>query len=222
MEFTLLGAAVLGCVAMWAFTRVDPVARGAPDPFGNLLSGAVAGLITGRVVAMVTTGTNPISVDFLLVRGGVSTIGATVGALAWITWANRSDPGRLDKLAPAALMGLAGWHMGCLLRGSCLGAATNLPWGWSVSGSTIDRHPVELYAALLLVVGAIFLRTIRDRVAVDGFAVLAGLGLASISRLVTEPLRLTLGELQWFYALGTVLGLAGAAGVVVRRRHQHR
>jgi len=66
-------------------------------------------------------------------------------------------------LAAAALAGLAGWHAGCVTSGSCLGTATDLPWGYALDGGTVDRHPVELYAALLLAGAAIAVAAWKQR-----------------------------------------------------------
>lgn len=222
MEFTLLGAAAVAMSATWLWTRRDPVLQRVSDPFGTLLSATVVGLVAGRVTAMVATGTNPLSLDLFLVRGGVSTIGATIGALAWLAWSVRGEPGTADQLAPAALVGLAGWHLGCLVRGACLGAAANLPWAWSLPDSPVTRHPVELYAAAALIAGAMLVTIIRSRRAAVGVTALTAVGLASMARFITEPLRLTLGDLEWFYGLGAVVGLLGAATLAVRYAHQRR
>lgn len=220
MEFTLLGAAVLGVLAMWLWQRADHQAERVPDAFGRLLSAAIVGMAGGRLVAMVLVGANPISVDFLLVRGGVSTVGASLAAVAWLVWSERRSRHHLDLLAPAGLAGLAGWHAGCLVKTSCLGAATDLPWGWAVSGSTIDRHPVELYAAGGLLLGAFVVRAVQRQGAASFVPALLSVGLAGLVRFVTEPLRLTLGELLWFYGAAAVVGLTGAALLGIRENRQ--
>lgn len=216
MEFTLLGAAALAVGAIGIAVRLDPRAR-AMDGASVLLSAALVGMAVGRLVSMLSVGANPVSVDFLLVRGGVSTVGASAGALAWLLWTLRRQLPALDALAPSALWGLAGWHAGCLVRSSCLGAATDLPWGWSVAGSSIDRHPVELYAVAILVAGSVAVRWLRRTSVWTGVATLASIGIAGAARLLTEPLRLTLGELQWFYGLSAVVGLAGAVVLAVQQ-----
>ncbi len=213
MEFTLLGAAAVGVAAMWLWTRLDRALESSRDPFGVLLGAALVGLMIGRVTAMVATGTNPISFDVVLVRGGVSTVGASVGALLWLGWRVRDDLAQADLLAPAGLAGLAGWHMGCVVRSSCLGAATDLPWGWSLPGSPVDRHPVEIYAGLALLAGAVLAAVIRSKRPTSGVTALVAIGMAGSARLATEPLRLTLGELRWFYVLAAAVGYLGALAV---------
>ncbi len=214
MEFSLLGAAAVAGLSMWLATRLDHRLSGIPDPFGVLLSATLVGLVVGRLVAMLGTGTNPISFDFVLIRGGVSTVGASLAAVAWLGWSTRRTIGWADLLAPAALFGLAGWHAGCLVRNSCLGAATSLPWGWALPGSPVERHPVELYAALLLLLGAWAVRRLAHRTTTEavtgraGRVAAAAVVVAAAARLATEPLRLTLGGLTWFYGFALVAGFA--------------
>jgi prolipoprotein diacylglyceryltransferase len=206
MEFTLLAAAVTAVAAMWLTLRLT----GHAGCFDLLVTAAVVGLFTGRLVAMVLAGVNPITrpLDILIVRGGVDTVGAAVGAIVYLAWITRDRREILDAVAPAAVAGMAGWHAGCLWRGTCLGAAADIPWGWTLSGSDIVRHPVELYAAGLLVVGAWALTRIpagNGRRALLAFAAVAG------ARLVTQPLRPSLsGETAWWYGAAVVLGVTGA------------
>ena len=71
--------------------------------------------------------TNP--ADILIVRGGVHTGAATIGAIVAYLWAIKWRPGYLDATAPAALAGLAGWHGGCLWRGGLSGTGILSPMG---------------------------------------------------------------------------------------------
>lgn len=207
MEFTLLGAGLIAMAALWATLRLAAARPEAAD-LGNIAVGAVVvGMLTGRVWAMLAAGTNPIGhpTDLLIVRGGVDTLGASLGALAALAWSLRSDLRRLDLIAPAALAGIAGWHAGCLVRGSCLGTATGLPWGITADGSTIPRHPVEVYAFLALVVAVVVVaRWVSRR---PGVRFGTALALASLIRLATEPLRVSLrGGMTAVYALGVAVG----------------
>ncbi|MBT8200988.1 MAG: hypothetical protein KJO36_10750, partial [Acidimicrobiia bacterium] len=114
MEFTLLGNVLVALFAvyagLWLMGRRDPTFC-VRDVWDLALAGAISGLIVGRVVAMVKGGVNPITHpgDFILVRAGVDTVGASVGALAAVAFLQRDRlPGLLDQLAPAALFGLGG------------------------------------------------------------------------------------------------------------------
>lgn len=212
MEFTLLAAALTGLAAAWfTVTRT-----GQPEELDRLLGAATAGLLLGRLVAMVAAGVDPLSHpgDILIVRGGVSTVGATAGALAYLLWSARGDLRLLDALAPSAVAGMAGWHAGCLWRGSCLGTASDLPWTWALPGSEVGRHPVELYAALSMALAAWALSRLRPPA---GAVALVALAAVAATRLATEPLRPSLtGGPVWWYAAAVALGLTGAAGL--RRR----
>lgn len=207
MEFSLLWAALTAAAAIWAGTKIWQ--KDLPQNHADrLLSAALIGLVTGRLVAMLAQGVNPITnpMDFIIVRGGVSTPAATVGAVGWLIWSSRRKLSDVDIMAPVALLGLAGWHAGCLWRSTCLGTATNLPWAWSSPNSEIMRHPVELYAAVLLVFAALLVARLPARLFLRSGVALAG---AALVRLVTEPLRPSLGggPVGW-YALGVLLGVA--------------
>ena len=206
MEFTLLWAALTAVAFAWAGTRIW--SERLPDHATDRMVGAAAvGLLVGRLAAMVGQGINPITnpAEILIVRGGVNQIAAAAGAITYL-WSAKWKVEYLDATAPAAVLGLAGWHAGCLWRSACLGTATGLPWGWSQPGSPIDRHPVELYAAIGLVVGAWIVSRLPWRVLTRAGSALAIVGLV---RLVTEFLRpsLGLGPVPT-YAAAIVIGLA--------------
>ncbi|GIU92263.1 MAG: hypothetical protein KatS3mg011_1169 [Acidimicrobiia bacterium] len=208
MEFGLLGAALVGVGATWVAIRLIGTTRPLPaDLFDRMLGAGLVGLVTGRLAAMISQGVNPLSVpgDVIVVRGGVDTVWASVASVAALAWSLRRDLWRgLDAAAPPALFGLAGWHAGCLLRSDCLGAATDLPWAATLPGSTVGRHPTELYAAALLTASAFGVLRIRRNPGVAAGAALAGAGLV---RLVTEPIRPSLAHsVAIWYLAATVVG----------------
>lgn len=215
MEFTLLGSAAIGVASLYAMLRWEAtrgnVLECSRDLWDVALTGIVAGVFVGRLAAMIGDGVNPLSnpADILIVRAGVSTGFAALAALATVAWIGRGEAWVVvDGLAAGALAGLAGWHAGCLTREACLGTVTDLPWAMTQPGSTIGRHPVELYAAGLYVLAAIGLALYRKR-SLPAIGVSAGVGLAAAGaiRLLTEPLRpsLSSGPLLW-YALAMVVG----------------
>ena len=232
MEFSLLGAVFFAVIPLyitiyWEARRGNAAAC-SKSLWDIALTAGVVGLIAGRVAAMVGDGVNPLThpADLLIVRGGVATGPAALAAILTAAWMGRDEVWPvLDGLSAAAVAGLSGWHAGCLARDACLGTPTDLPWAMAQSGSTVTRHPVELYAAvaLALVAGAIALWKMRGR---PSLGVPAGLAIASsgLVRLATEPFRPTLssGPIGWYW-LGLVVGLsvAGWRWNVARRSERH-
>jgi prolipoprotein diacylglyceryltransferase len=223
MEFTLLGAALLGLASSWLALRLERKEK--PDrALDRLIGAGVVGMLAGRLWAMISSGNNPLTHlgDVIIVRGGVDTGVASLAALLSVGWSLRTRLHLLDGLAAAALAGLAGWQAGCLLRGTCLGTATELPWGVPLAGSTVGRHPVEIYTAFLLAIGAIVL--VRTRLAPGAASGLA-VAWAGAARLVTQPMRPSLGAgpVLWYVAavvvgLGVVTVTLGA-GILGRSNH---
>lgn len=218
MEFTLLGSALTGVAglyaSLWWMGRRD-TSLCVRDLWEIAITAGVIGLAVGRLVAMLRGGVNPLAHpgDLLLVRAGVDTVGATVATLATTAWLARADlREQLDGLAPAALFGLAGWHAGCLFREACLGTPSELPWAWAQPGSDITRHPVELYAAILLALAAWVLFWLRLRYPAPSLVSALALAAAGAARLLTEPMRPSLfaGPVWWYgAALAGGLALAG-------------
>jgi prolipoprotein diacylglyceryltransferase len=222
MEFTLLGAALTGALGLWLGLRLPGIrvrAETIDRPWDVLVGAAAIGVFSGRLVEMITVGVNPLTnpFDVILVRGGVDTVAASIGALLTLAWVFRDDQTTLDIVAPAALLGLAGWHAGCVWTGSCLGAATSGDWGFTLPGSSVGRHPTELYAAVALAVFAVVTTRPRTPFVATGLA-LAGAGAV---RAATQPIRPSLtGGPMWAYLAAIALGSAVAIGgfLLARRR----
>ena len=217
MEFTLLWAALTAFLSAYVSIRITK--PNVPDrPLERLVGAALVGIAVGRVGALLMQGTNPITSpgELLVVRGGVDTVWASLAGIAALAWSLRRSPAALDAIAPASLAALAGWHGGCLWRSTCLGTISDLPWAWSLPGSENTRHPVEIYAAILLAVGAWFVSRIRYPA---GAAAAAAVFFAGSARLITEPLRPRLGPgLGTFYASAMAVGLLWAGVVALRAR----
>jgi hypothetical protein len=205
MEFTLLAAAAFAVMGLYAMLWWEARHGNADRCAGNLF----------EVVVI----THP--ADIILVRAGVSTVGATLGAFAVFVWLSRRDLVPMaDGISAAALASLAGWHAGCLARDACLGTASDLPWAVAQEGSEITRHPVGLYAALLFAAAAIAI-ALWKAYRWPGFGIPASAAIAAAGtiRLIVEPMQPSIsGGPTWFYALGVVVGLAGMAWFWRRRR----
>jgi prolipoprotein diacylglyceryltransferase len=219
VEFTLLGAALFAALAvygvLWWEGRRGNALECTRDLWDVALGATLAGLGAGRLAAMVLDGTNPLThlTDVLIIRGGVDTAAASLAALATLGILGRRDLWRtLDGLGPAAQAGLAAWHAGCTMRGACLGTPSDLPWAMAQGGSPVTRHPVEIYAALLLAAGAVVL-LLWKRYRRPGDGVVGAIALAAAGgvRLLTEPLRPGLGSgpAPWYIA-GVAVGVAVA------------
>jgi len=229
MEFSLLGAAAIGVFGFWIMIRWEAkrgnAAGCAVDIWDAGLVSAVAGLFIGRIVSMIQTDVNPLTepLQIMLMRSGVSTVAVVIGTLGVFSYlARKSLIAAADGVAPAALMGLAGWYAGCLATGSCLGAESSLPWAVPLPGSEITRHPVEIYAAvgMALVSIALALWKQHGRPAPGSVAGLALLS-ASAIRLITEPLRISLaGGPVLLYTAGIVVGSAMVVVSIVGRQRK--
>jgi prolipoprotein diacylglyceryltransferase len=209
MEFTLLFAVLTAVAFLWASSRL--FARRLteiPHAVDTLIGVASIGLFAGRIGAMILDGVNPITNPFqiILVRAGVDTAIAATAAVMALLWTTRARiPGWIDALAPMAVAGVAGWHGGCVWRGTCLGAASDLPWAFALPGSSVTRHPVEIYAALAMLTWALIVNRLPMRPWLPTGAAVAGLALV---RLATEPVRPSLdGGPVWFYGFALVAGV---------------
>jgi prolipoprotein diacylglyceryltransferase len=217
MEFTLLGSAAIAVAflygMLWWEGKRGNVLECSRSLWDIALTAAVVGVFTGRIAAMIGDGVNPVTnpADLLIVRAGVATGWASLAALATVAWLGRAELWQvLDGLAAAGLAGLAGWHAGCVTRDACLGSASDLPWAMTQPGSSVSRHPVELYAALALALAAPALAAWRRRsLPPPGVPAAIALAVAGAVRIVTEPLRPSLGTgpVGW-YAAAILAGLA--------------
>ncbi|MFP4074204.1 MAG: prolipoprotein diacylglyceryl transferase family protein [Actinomycetota bacterium] len=205
MEFTLLWAVLTAVALGWLGLRMW--SGWLPEHgFDRLLGAGATGLIVGRLTAMVAQGVNPLANpgDFIIIRGGIHTGAATLAFLGMLAWSTRGERSGLDALAPATLLALAGWHAGCLWRGACLGAPSDLPWAWALDAGVVTRHPVEIYTALGLALGAWLVSRLGWSPWLRSGAALA---VAAGMRLLTEPLRpsITGGPVAWYVA-GVIAG----------------
>jgi prolipoprotein diacylglyceryltransferase len=209
MEFTLLWAALTAVGLGWLGLQIwnDRLPDDASD---RLIMATLLGLVAGRLTAMSIQGVNPLTNpgDIIIIRGGVDTGAAALVFIISLLWGTRRSQGAVDAMAPAVLLALAGWHAGCLWRGACLGSVSDLPWSWAQTGSTVTRHPVEVYAALALAGSAYLVSRLGWRIWLRAGSALF---LASAILLATEPLRpsITGGPVGW-YGAGLIIGLVVA------------
>ncbi|MBF6606302.1 MAG: prolipoprotein diacylglyceryl transferase [Chloroflexi bacterium] len=248
VAFSLLGIpirwygltlAVAVAVAFWLAQREGRRHGIAPDLIGDgAVWVGVAALIGGRALYVVqnelaTLADHPAHV-FMAWTGGLSFYGGLIGAVvALVVFARRrriSLLPALDIVAPAAAIGQAIGHLGCLIGGDSSGIPTDLPWAviyrnpGAMAPLNLPLHPTQAYEAILLAALFVGLWFGRRRLAGIGDGVLASgylLGLAVIRFglffLRDEPaVFLGLKTAQWF-GLG-IAAFAVALFIVARRQ----
>ena len=242
VAFTLLGIpvrwyglvlVVAAAVAVW-FAQREARRRGIAP---GIVSDAViwvgaAALVGGRLLYVIQNELGSLAdhpAHILMVwMGGLSFYGGLIAGLAaLVLFARRRGLPILatfDVAAPAAAIGQAIGHVGCLIGGDSYGIPTDLPWAViytnpaAMAPQGVPLHPTQAYEALLLGVLFVALWLGRRRLGRLGDGVLAGaylFGLAAIRFglffLRDEPA--VLFGLKTAQLLG--LGIAGLAVVVL-------
>lgn len=196
-----------------------------------------AALVGGRVLYVVQNELGSLAdhpTHLLMVwMGGLSFYGGLIGALlALVVFARRRGLSVLavfDIAAPAAAIGQAIGHLGCLIGGDSYGLPTDLSWAviyrdpGAMAPKGIALHPTQAYEAILLGVLFVALWLGRERLGRLGTGVVAGsylLGLAAVRfglfYLRDEPT--VLFGLKTAQLIG--LGIAGLAIVLfIAARH---
>jgi phosphatidylglycerol:prolipoprotein diacylglycerol transferase len=156
-----------------------------------------AALIGGRVLYVIQNDLGSLAehpTHILMVwMGGLSFYGGLIGGLlALVVFARRrriSILAAFDIAAPAAAIGQAIGHIGCLIGGDSFGIPTDLPWAVvyrnpaAMAPQGIPLHPTQAYEAILLAALFVGLWLGRGRLSRLGDGAVAGaylLGLAGI------------------------------------------
>jgi prolipoprotein diacylglyceryl transferase len=190
--------AVAAATAVWLAQR-DARRRGIPP--GTIADAAIwvgaAALVGGRVLYVIQNELGSLVADpahlAMVWMGGLSFYGALIGALLALAVIARQRglalPVLLDVAAPAAAIGQAIGHLGCLIGGDSYGVPTDLPWAViytnarAMAPQGVGLHPTQAYEAILLAALFAGLWLGRDRFAQLGAGTLAGaylFGLAAI------------------------------------------
>ncbi len=197
---------------------------------------AVASLAGGRLLYALQNGLPDLAahpVHLLMVwTGGLSFYGGLVaGASALVVFARRRGVGwmsALDVAAPAAAVGQAIGHVGCLIGGDSAGIPTTVPWAViyrnpaAMAPLGTPLHPTQAYEAIALLGLFVVLWTLRRQPFMVPGALAAAylVGLASI-RFVLFFLRdepsVLLG-LKTAQLIGIAIGIAGIGLAVLARR----
>jgi phosphatidylglycerol:prolipoprotein diacylglycerol transferase len=179
VAFTLLGLSVrwyglvlvvAAAVAIWLAQREGRRRGIAPGVVSDaVIWVGLAALVGGRLLYMIQNELNSLAdhpAHILMVwMGGLSFYGGLIGALlALVVFARRRGLPLLtvfDVAAPAAAIGQAIGHLGCLVGGDSYGIPTDLPWAviyqnpGAMAPQGIPLHPTQAYEAILL--GLLFL-----------------------------------------------------------------
>lgn len=124
----------------------------------------VAALVGGRLLYVVQNELGSVADHpahlFMVWMGGLSFYGGLIaGLVALAVFARRRGLPVLavfDVAAPAAVIGQAIGHLGCLVGGDSYGIPTNLPWAviyqnpGAMAPQGIPLHPTQAYEAILL------------------------------------------------------------------------
>lgn len=224
----IVGAAA--AVAAWLLMREARRRGMVPEMIADAaLWVGVAALAGGRALYVAQTDPGLVARDPLhlaaLWDGGLSFYGALLAAVvALVVFAKRRRMAvlaLLDVAAPAAAVGQAIGHLGCLIGGDSYGIPTDLPWAVIYTNPNamaplgIPLHPVQAYEAIGL--SALFagLWLGRHRLAVAGAGVTAAVYLAGLAAirfglffLRDEPAVL------WGLKTAQLIGIAIALGAL--------
>lgn len=150
----------------------------------------VTGIIGARILyVIINIGyylKNPIEI-FYLSRGGLVWYGGFIAAFmasSWFVRLKRMDLWDVaDLMAPYLALGQAFGRIGCYLNGCCFGIAApaNFIFG--------DRHPTQVYAAILLLVIFAYLFRMQERRRFAGEIFMAYCMLYPVKRFIIEFLR---------------------------------
>lgn len=235
----ILVAAV--AIAIW-LAQCEGVRRGlaARDISDGAIWVGVSALVGGRLLYVLQNELAAVAEHpahlVMVWMGGLSFYGGLIGGLlALVAFTRRRGIPlftALDVAAPAAALGQAIGHVGCLIGGDSYGLPTNAPWAIvyrnpaAMAPQGIPLHPTQAYEAILL--GALFvtLWVARGRLQALGDGVMASaylLGLAAIR----FALFFVRDEVPVFAGLKTAqilgVGVAGLGVVLfVLARHRAR
>src|SRR3990170_264388 len=156
---------------------------------------AVAALVGGRALYIIQNELGSIASDpfhvVMIWQGGLSFYGGLLAAIgALVIFARRRRLPFLlaaDVAAPAAALGQAIGHLGCLIGGDSYGTVTSLPWAViyrnpaAMAPLEVPLHPTQVYEALALGLLFVALWRGRTRLARLGTGALAGAYLIGFS-----------------------------------------
>lgn len=188
----------------------------------SLLFGLIAGLVGARIGFMLIYPSvlmdNPLNLVSLTPSMLDTSFGVLVGTLTAVILAQKKQlplwPS-LDTLTPFIIMIFAGIHLAHYANGSAFGLPTQLPWGVHLWNEV--RHPVQLYALILVGLLFIWLLTQTRLLKTTGFLrsgvlfniILAGLSAITLFTRSFIAEKVLLGQID-FYQVVALIVLVGS------------
>ncbi len=158
----------------------------------------IGGLIGARVMYILLNfyyfRRNPLEI-FYLSRGGLVYYGAFIGGVLasgiYVFKKKLSFWNTADLFAPYIALGQAAGRIGCFLNGCCYGREVlgTFPLRVSFPGSSIGRHPTQVYSSLVLILLFLMLKAFRSRRRFAGEVFIVYCAAYSFQRYLMEFLR---------------------------------
>lgn len=128
-----------------------------------------------------------------------STIGAILAVFVWCRWRQKTRFMIVaDVGAPIYFMGYSLVRIGCFFGGCCYGKVSDLPWAVvMVTAGDVPRHPVQLYASALAMIGFFLLLWFRRVQPFVGFTTLSFFLYYGLLRFTTEFFREHDAAIYW-------------------------
>ena len=185
----------------------------ADEVWNVTLVGIVAAILSARFIFVLQNpdvyASNPADI-FSLTATALSLdygwIGGVMAGYAYLRWRKISLAVCADAFAPGALIASAIVSLGQLLSGDTIGTPTDLPWAISLWGDL--RHPVQIYLALVTLVGAIIVRRLARQPMRAGTIALVALAWYSAARVFVDAFRADADLFGGGYRASQVIALA--------------
>lgn len=233
-----LAVATAVLVAIWIARRGAPRQGLSPESIGAAaIWVGLAALVGARLLYVMQHEFDRLPAQparlLMVWMGGLSFYGALIGAaIALIVVAHRERLpvlALLDVAAPAAAIGQAIGHLGCLIGGDSAGIPTDVPWAviytnpGAMAPLNTPLHPTQAYEALGLAALFVGLWLGRDRLAragtgVTAAAYLVGLAVIRFGLFYLRDEPSVLWGLKTAQLIGIGIALGALALLVVARR----
>lgn len=190
IDIGLLVSIVVTVAVPALFVAPRPLTAAPRGLIDTTFAAAAVGLIVGRLfaVALDDPGSLTKLPSLVVIRSGMEFWPGLAAATAWISIGARREGTppwlRLAAVAPAAMIGWAGYEATCLVRGGCPGPRSTI--GLRPEGLTSTVFPVGLAVATATVLAALLLRRTRISGSTAPAVVLTAVALVSTIRSIAS------------------------------------